>query len=234
MDKAQPTLDEAGTLNAFASNDAWQDHVHQVLIREHAVSLVRTSLIVNKYDASSEIASTDIFVQKAEKDLNNRSKQMKNSAKLCAYMFPANILLFLAVYLIFRESFFKIDLNMSNNATQVLIAGIVKNSTFVGIFLASQYLTVSLYRAFMHEATTLENRVHSLRLGRLFIYLKYSSAKKNEISKIRDSISSKELGEVFGWNIETSTAFKDIDAKQVGKSIFSVLADIGAIFQKKS
>ncbi len=226
------TNGETEISEAYKNDLLWPTYVNDVLIREHAVDLVQNSLAENKFIASREIASTDIFVQKAEKDLQTRSQNMRKNANWCLRAFPSNILFFVLMYYL-NLKFFGIDLAKSEFPTQELIKGIVKNATFIGVFLSSQYLIVSLYRAFMHESTTLENRVHSLRLGRLFVYLKYSSAKSADMALIRDSISSKDLHEVFGWNIETSTAFKDIDARQVSKSIWSIFADLITTIRQK-
>ena len=217
---------------AYDGHQRWPTYVEDVLIREYAVDLVQKSLLANKFVASKEIASTDIFVQKAENDLQNRSDGMKKNARRCLIAFPANVAFFVFIYIL-NKKFFQISFTEYYFATQELIRGIVKNATFIGIFLSSQYLIISLYRAFMHESTTLENRVHSLRLGRLFIYLKYSSAKLEDMASIRASVSSSELRDVFGWNIETSTAFKDIDARQVSKSIWSIFSGIAAAIRQK-
>jgi hypothetical protein len=179
---------------SYKEDPAWARHVKAVKIRESAVKDVADSLVKRKFVAANEIASTDIFVQKAENELLIRSKGMALKANRCLGMFILFAITFILTFVCAR-SFFEIEI--SAYPTQSLIKGIIKNATVIGIFLGVQYLLISLYRAFLHEATTLENRIHSLRLGRLYIYLKYSSIKDSEMSDVRNSISAAELEKVL-------------------------------------
>ena len=60
--------------------------------------------------------------------------------------------------------------------------------------------------AFFHEGTVLFSRRHSLRFGRLFVYL------------MSDHMKREDLEAVFNWNAEFSTAFRDIRAEGIAKS----------------
>ena len=71
--------------------------------------------------------------------------------------------------------------------------------------MAIAYFLVSLSRALLHEGTVLYSRRHSLRFGRLFVYL------------MSDKMSREDLVAVFNWNAEFSTAFKDIQAENITK-----------------
>ncbi len=214
---------------ANADGNDWSDRVTAVKARETAVLDVAGFLTESQIKAAKEISSTDLFVQKAESDLGERSKKMMTYAKYCIFQFLFGIAIFVFIYWL-SYCFFKINFTNTKIANQILIAGIAKNATFIGIFLGHQYLVVSLYRAFLHESTTLQNRIHSLRLGRLFVYLKFASTSEYDIAKVRDSISASDLEKAFGWNIETSTAFKDINPEVVSKSIWSNIPElIGAV-----
>lgn len=50
------------------------------------------------------------------------------------------------------------------------------------------------------------SRRHSLRFGRLFVYL------------MSDKMTREDLEVIFNWNTEFSTAFKDIKAEDITKS----------------
>ncbi len=77
------------------------------------------------------------------------------------------------------------------------------------------YFLATLSRAFFHEATILFNRRHSLRFGRLCVYL-----------AVKEKMSLKDLKDLFAWNAESSTAFKDIQADLVAKSPTSKVVEL--------
>lgn len=218
----------------YSSDRKWSRAVLDVMKRESAVLSVAGFLSRRNITASKEISSTDIFVEKAHHTLENRAWWMRSLAVLA--MFIAVLLVYFGYeYYIDHLTLFAFDLKPGLPNTEILIAGLVRNATFFGIFFGLEYLLVSLFRAFIHEAVILDNRIHSLRLGRLYIYLKYASVRNpEEMQAVRHSITASDLEKVFGWNIETSTAFKDIDASTVTKSIWSNISDaITSIASKK-
>jgi hypothetical protein len=84
---------------------------------------------------------------------------------------------------------------------------LILKSTTAGAFIVGiATFLVSLSRALLHEATVLYSRRHSLRFGRLFVYL------------MSEKMTREDLVAVFNWNAEFSTAFKDIQAENVAKS----------------
>ena len=94
--------------------------------------------------------------------------------------------------------------------TDLLFAYLGK-ATILGLLLGIAYFFVALARALFHEATILKNRRHSVRLGRMYLHLKVLSANSEEgLAKVIGQFSVDDLERCFGWNLETSTAFKDI------------------------
>ena len=84
---------------------------------------------------------------------------------------------------------------------------ILKSTAAAACVFGGIYFLAMLSRAFFHEATTLFNRRHSLRFGRLCVYL-----------SLAEGIKLETLKDIFAWNAESSTAFKDIKADMVAKS----------------
>jgi hypothetical protein len=95
------------------------------------------------------------------------------------------------------------DAKISNQYMAVVI---LKATTAGGFFAGIIYFLVSLSMAFFHEGTVLFSRRHSLRFGRLFVYL------------MSDTMKREDLEAVFNWNAEFSTAFRDIRAEGIAKS----------------
>jgi len=94
------------------------------------------------------------------------------------------------------------------------------NTTLLGLLLGVAYFFASLTRAFLHEATILKNRRHAVRLGRMVLHMKVSSARSPEhLAEIIAALNLSELEQAFGWNLETSTAFKDINPEAMTTSL---------------
>ena len=107
---------------------------------------------------------------------------------------------------------------------------LLRSLAFSGFALALLYFTASMARAFLHEGTNLANRIHSLRFGRLYIYLKYGSVEKEGLDKLRRALKVSDLEEAFGWNIETSTAFKDMKTELMARNaLVSALESVARI-----
>ena len=86
--------------------------------------------------------------------------------------------------------------------TILILKSIIEGGFVVGV----AYFCVSLSKAALHEGTVLYSRRHSLRFGRLFVYL------------MSDRTTREDLEVIFNWNTEFSTAFKDIKAEEITKS----------------
>lgn len=152
-------------------------------------------------ERSFEVAATDVFVEKAQVILTSRAKMFFWIAGLITFI---NIAM-LAIIIFLLEERWTVDTNVTNGFVFTLM--IIRNVTIATIILAIAYVLVSLARAFFHEGLVLYNRRHALRFGRLYVYLK------------KDKINFKDLEEAFKWNTEFSTAFRDINAEAITKTI---------------
>jgi hypothetical protein len=207
----------------------WREIQADVQKRESVVREIAQELSANSISAAMEIAATDVFVEKAEKALNSRSHKMKRLAYI-SLVFVAVITTLTVAALFFPAGLFLAD--ASNIQTTALSA--FHNFAALGVLLGLVYLGTSLLRAFLHEAMVLDNRVHSLRLGRLYIYLKLASVSKEELSKVREALNAAEVERIFGWNIESSSAFKDIRPEYMTRNLLGQIVDaVGKLARKK-
>jgi hypothetical protein len=168
-----------------------------------------------------QMATIDVFVEKAQGVLHKRSIDNKNRAFL---MINFSIIVMLAA-LVFGYFEFQPSGDGKDWSTVVTFLG---HAALLGVILGIAYFLSSLARAFLHESTILENRRHSVRLGRLYLHLKVSSAEnESKLGKIIDALEVADLERCFGWNLETSTAFKDIKPEAMTTGLVGQLLSSG-------
>lgn len=158
------------------------------------------------------LAATDVFVEKAQYHLTKRGVVNYSIAAFCLLLTIVIAILFL----LWVSGIFPHDAQFFNYLdipTGPLILLILQKLAITSVFLAGIYLTASFGRAFLHEGTILFSRRHSLRFGRLYVYL------------CDGKISSDDLFKAFGWNIVQTTAFSKVRPEFVTKGIVSQLGD---------
>lgn len=92
---------------------------------------------------------------------------------------------------------------------------VIRGATLGAAYLSTILIPGWLGIAFFHEATTLYNRRHAVRFGRLYLYLKCANAQ--DVS----AIDLGDLDKLVGWNIQTPSAFRDIDFLKLPKNGYS-------------
>jgi len=226
--------------------DEWDALADEVRKRQNTLAIISGfcgDVDVNSKDpifkdsvSSLHIAATDMFVEKAHSALRTRKNWMYVLSGL-------SIILFTTLIFIFSFEMNAIEYIINNvfqtdkeaiEASFILIRKLgawqvvyltIRNGTLLASYLFILYVLASLFRAFLHEATILESRIHSIRLGRLFLYLKFSHTKSYAgTSRAASRITSEDLERVFGWNIETTTAFKDINPEIISRSTVGQIA----------
>lgn len=213
----------------YVSDIPWNEIKADVQMRESVVRDIATKLRQKQVNACMEIAATDVFVEKAERALTARSKKMKQLS-LASLVFVILITGLTLLGLFQPLGLFTYDGSTTQNAA----LSALHNFATLGVLLGLVYLGGSLLRAFLHESTVLENRVHSLRLGRLYIYVKLASVSSDELSDIRAKMEAADIERIFGWNIESSTAFKDIRPEYMTRNLVGqVVEAIGKLATKQ-
>ncbi len=162
-----------------------------------------------------KLAATDIFVEKAQRTLSKRGLWLYIAGTFMA-LIAVGVLL-TATWVVYHSDPNQL-LGVKDSRAEVsaayLTIVILKSTTMSGFIVGVVYFLVSLSRALLHEATVLYSRRHSLRFGRLFVYL------------MSDCMKREDLEAVFNWNAEFSTAFKDIRPEQVTKSLLARALDV--------
>lgn len=176
--------------------------------------------------ANFELSSTDVFVEKALYHLEERARSYRYwavSMLFCAGVGIGGALLY---YMLVDPIAADITRAISWNYVG-LVMFVLRSATVAALFGYTVYIFVSFSRAFFHEATILRNRSHSLRFGRLFVYLKFGGIlNAEELTKTRADLTVRDLEEAFGWNIESSTAFKEIRAELAMEGPYGKAAEL--------
>ena len=154
--------------------------------------------------ACFRLAATDVFVEKAQRLLSHRAQILMFAGTITAAI---SVLGMIAVAWWIGEN----GLIRHTPPRELLAITILKSSSAGALITAAFYLLVSLTRALLHEGTTLYARRHSLRFGRLYVYLNDGD------------IKFKDLKDAFQWNAEYKSAFKDINSGKVGDSLLKSL-----------
>lgn len=198
---AQPVHDRS----LFTVESTLRDRTYILAHATDALQLLR-------YDepTAKRLAAADLFVEKAQAALTQRSRKLYWSG--AAITFAAVILLGGAIAFAFSRLIAPHDAN-TKLGTQDLILAVFQALAFSAfIFVAVKYL-IALSRSFFHEATHLLERRHALRFGRLWLY------QNPKVPNIDDMMKA------FNWNKETTSAFLDIRPEVMTRTIFNDVID---------
>jgi len=185
----------------------WEEIGWEVFERKALLLAAAKDLQDNGCSNPVKLAAADVFVEKAQKFLTDRGDQLYIWGKVtacCAVIVMLIVASFLTLWPATR--FLAVTTADAKISNAYLAVVILKATTAGGFFAGIIYFLVSLSMAFFHEGTVLFSRRHSLRFGRLFVYL------------MSDHMKREDLEAVFNWNAEFSTAFRDIRAEGIAKS----------------
>lgn len=194
----------------------WSELRAELFARENLfVELIQRSR-AQDFPNPYETAATDLFVEKAQQHLTRRAGFHVVGAFVSGGVGIIVIALawYYANYHTIGAFLSEIGETKTTLDTFIFLMWAFRTAVLGGLALAFVYFAVALCRAFLHEASTLYGRRHSLRFGRLIIYLQY--AKANE----RVTINVEELEKAFGWNLVASSAFQDINPGKMTDSVF--------------
>jgi len=158
-------------------------------------------------DALFPLAAVDMFVEKAQSVLTQRARKM---AVLGTGLSIAAVvaLVGLAVYIVLHTS-----QGQENLATNDLIIRVVSAISLGAIVLVAVKYLIALARSCFHESVTLLSRRHSLRFGRMYLYLNPGD------------VDIENLEKAFDWNRGGESSFLDITPAEIGSTPYSVLAN---------
>lgn len=196
------------------------DSVVDILpLREEALEeaingLKRLKAITQDFNLTDEqifaLASTDVFVEKAQRVLTRRSRSLYISGIISTSL--TFFILGLSIYFIYLQVAEGVPKAIIDS-TQALIFRIFQSVALSAFILVALKWLLTLSRSFFHEALSLLERRHALRYGRLFVYLK------------KGIIDDKILMEAFQWNKETQTSFLDMKPEVISETLFHKVID---------
>jgi hypothetical protein len=141
-----------------------------------------------------QLASAELFTEKAQIYLSERARLYKSLGGFFAVL--ATFTLFLGIMVISTHdaATFIEGLIKNNSGTvsgsQAVIIYFIRVIAVGGLFAGAIYFFASLSFAFFHESTSLYNRRHATRLGRLYMFIKYGESKSSTeaISQLRNAL----------------------------------------------
>jgi hypothetical protein len=164
------------------------------------------------------MAATDVFVEKAQKLLSTRARQLMLGGIATGSI--ATILLLAGATFLFRSHIDDILKQVLGTGPDNPINGyaltifMFKTTSASVMGFGAIYVLIAWSRALFHEAMVLYNRRHALRFGRLFVY-----AKGGEVSL-------DELETAFKWNYEFTSAFKDIRPEKASRTMLQSSVEV--------
>jgi hypothetical protein len=159
------------------------------------------------------LATTDIFVEKAQLHLTRRARHKY----VLAVIFSILSLALLGAFLVAawqRLDEFQWSQYHGIHWPETLLFLTLKIAAS-GVCFAAIYFCAALTRAFLHEATILLNRRHAIRFGRLIVYL--SRGQGLDIKTVMDA---------FGWNLETRSAFLGLKPDVMSRGMLGQIGDV--------
>lgn len=171
-----------------------------------ALRLPSDHSIANQQDVLLRLAVVDLFVEKAQAVLSARARRMMIAGAIASTV-AVLALSALGIYIAFPTTETPTDLS-----TNSLILRVVAAISLGAIVLVAVKYLIALARSFFHEGVTLLSRRHSLRFGRMYIYLN------------PDKMDLDQMLRAFDWNRGGESSFLDIRPDEIGRTPYSTLA----------
>jgi len=150
------------------------------------------------------LASTDLFVEKAQRVLTRRYRTLFTMGIVVIGL--TLLILGLAVVLAMTQLRDPVDSEVLHS-NQALALRIFQATAFTAFLLVAVKLLIALGRSFFHEALSLVERRHALRFGRLYVYL------------MKGEVEGEWLEGAFQWNKESRTSFLDMKPEVVAETL---------------
>ena len=191
--------------SAAEAKESWRGIAREVLSRKRLLLAAAQELRNRNIPNDFKLATVDVFVEKAQKQLSDRATSFRKWGALTAV--AALVLIGVGIWRLsavnWKEQLNGLD--SANSWHMALLA--LRSSTLAGLYAGAVVFLIFISRALLHEMVVLYQRRHALRFGRLFIYLH------------PDRITVDELQKAFNWNAEYRSAFKDIHAEKIMQGV---------------
>ena len=150
----------------------------------------------------------DIFVEKAQKELDEKSKRFSLAGLLSTLIISAT--LFVAIYASYHRLSDTSPLAGLNSYSATVYSLLILS--FGGLILTLLYIFTNFALAAFHEYTVLQHRRHALRFGRLTVHIFESQGKELDLDQLK---------EAFSWNRDFPTAFQKIRTEAIKDGVFA-------------
>ena len=179
--------------------------------------------------AALELAAIDLFVEKVQLKLTQRAERHQR----VGFIYSSLVFLVLAGAVITPKLSGPHEVVLSDPWADLVLV-VLGNAAALGVFLGAAFFMASLARSHLHEATVLFNRRHMVRLGRLFLYLKFVGLGANKLRKAKAALSVEDIERAFGPMYEFSTAFKEIRPEILTQTLLGqLLRTVGGAAKSK-
>ncbi|KHK01084.1 hypothetical protein [Desulfovibrio sp. TomC] len=152
---------------------------------------------LNPSTRAYNLATTDLFVEKALAYLNRKAKTHNRQGFLLYTL--GLIAVTTATYIAYTNAYGPLSkLPIPSNQTftgEYIVISFVKNFTFYGLIITIAVYACRLGKSLLDQAERMKDRRHALRQGRLFVHLNGGK------------LSIDELDKAFNWNTSQENAF---------------------------
>lgn len=181
------------------------------------VRLRKTLLLASAMDLKERgipnalaLAATDVFVEKAQRLLEERAVKFMNRGAWCAGG-AITVTITAGILILRSDPKSAIELINGNNVNASIY---LFKMASAGAFLGGGILFLSsLSKAFFHEAMIHYGRRHALRFGRLFVYLKNGKVNYGDLRK------------AFQWNAEFKSAFNSMQTEKMHRGPLQIISE---------
>lgn len=170
-------------------------------------------------EAEPDLAAIDLFVEKAQLRLTERGGRHQRLGNFYGTL-VFSVLLWAVAFLLCTVP----DPKLGADTWAAVVARILWSGAVVGLFLGAAFFLGSLAQSHLHESTTLLNKRHVVRLGRLFLYLKFQGESGRNLSAARRALTVEDMERAFGSVHETSTAFRNIKPEVLTNTLLGTFA----------
>lgn len=184
----------------------WINLSKEISYREGLLNAVKGDLEnIKEITKKLEVAVTDVFVEKAQAKLTERGRLLFLLGGICTGLVLLSFVATIYYFLSIPET--------DVTSPYMFVLSILKKIAVSSIIVVGGYFLISLARAFFHEGLALFQKRHSLRFGRLYVYLNQGDLKFEDLEK------------AFQWNSEYKTAFQDIKIEKFSKSFYQKIVE---------
>ena len=183
---------------------------YRIAALKRAKDRLKAEGVVAEPEQAFLLASTDLFVEKAQIALTRRAH----------YLFLSGAATTLVIVGILAKTAIFIAQRIAEpmdpaiyNSTRALGFRVFQSTALTAVSLIGIKFLLSLARSFFHEGQRLFELRHALRFGRLFVYLRHGTINDNR------------LEDAFQWNKESRTSFLDMRPEMIADTVFNKLVD---------